>query len=240
MPIDNHPSGSILAVNNSIKCVLLPSNTRTPTLYTITLTSTAPVANATSLAYTSITPAPTTDNPLLLEDDLVLTFPTGKKVTVFKNVAGDTVQSITTGAAGTIAVKPIDTPNLPAASAVTTTFGLLELLGVQGMDYANNSNLISIRSQKSGLGNEQRVTSVAYEFSVQGWVHQRSNAYNRVIKDCARLGREMYAEVYLSDGRLISGVFGASNLQNQIQLDQVMQMSFTLFAQGIPTEVLVP
>jgi hypothetical protein len=76
-----------------------------------------------------------------------------------------------------------------------------------------------------------------YNFAVSGWIHQRSNAYKQVIKRCATEGLEMYAEIELSDGRTVSGVFGASNLTNAIQLDDVMKMNFTMFAQGIPTEV---
>ena len=110
------------------------------------------------------------------------------------------------------------------------------MLGVQNMDYNKNTNLISIRSQKSGLFNEQRPVMVSAEFSVSGWLHQRDRCFRNVIQPAANTGNEIYAVVNLSSGQQVEGVFGVSNLTIPIQLDQVMQCNFTLFSQGFPTE----
>jgi hypothetical protein len=234
MPVtDLHPSGSILAAGNTLKCVNLPANSRTPLTYTITVSS-APTANATTLAVT-ILPAPTVGAPLLLEDGAVLDFG-GKKVTLDNATVGVTLQTITSGTAS-LKTKPILTADIPTVNATNVSLGLLELLGVQNMDYNKNSNLISIRSQKSGLYNEQRPTMVSAEFQVSGWIHQRDQAFRQVIQPSANTGKEIYCVIDLTDGRTISGVFGVANLTTPIQLDQVMQMNFNLFAQGFPTEV---
>lgn len=236
MPItDQSPSGSILAVNNSIKAVLLPANSRTPTTYVLTL-GTAPTANDTEITVATIVPAPSAQAPLLLEDGAQLSFG-GKVVTVQNDVPGDTVQTITTGSSVTIKTKPILAADLPTTGSTATSKNLLELLGVQNMDYNRSSNLISIRSQKSGLGNEQRTTMINYAFSVSGWIHQKDQCFSKVIEPAFSQSREVYAEVSLANGLTVSGVFGVSNLNIPIQLDQVLQMSFELYAQGVPSEV---
>lgn len=234
MPVnDLHPSGSILAVNNTIKAVALPPNSRTPILYTLTV-STAPTVGATTLAV-SISPAPSAGRPLILEDGLLLPFSGSKTVTVFNNDTANLVQTITSGTAS-IKIQPTTADTNPANAATCSTYALMELLGVQNMDYNKNTNLISIRSQKSGLGNEQRPTQISAEFQVSGWVHQRDNCYRYVVKPAGDNGNEIYVQAELADGRTVTGVFGVANMNTSIQLDQVFQLSFNLFAQGLPSE----
>lgn len=234
MAIDKHPSGSILATGNLIKVVLLPDNTRTPTTYTITLGAGPFAQGDTTLEVASVSPAPTADAPLYLEDGLELDFG-GQTVTVDNADPDNPVQIITSGTTFTLNVAALGATQ-PAGAATATTVGLMEILGVQNIDYNKNSNLISIRDQKSGLGNEQRTVMVSYEASLSGWIHQRSNAYRYAVKDAAETGKEMYFEMELSDGRKVTGVCGASNLTNSIQLDQVMNFNVTLFVQGVPVE----
>lgn len=232
---DLHPSGSILAVNCGIKCVLLPPNGRTPTTYTLTI-GTEPTVGATSLAISGIVPAPTALTPLIIEDGTRISFGTAGYSVVAKNdVANVPYQIYTAGTTTTLKVEATNANNDPAANATGTTLGLLDLLGVQGMDQNNSTSLISIRSQKSGLGNEQRATMVSYEISVSGWLHQRDLAMKNVIQVANNESREIYAEVYYNDGRTLKGACGVSNLTFANQLDDVMKANFTLFFQGIPT-----
>ncbi len=235
MALDTHPSNSILAVNATFRAVLLPSGTRVPTTYTIPLTATAPVAGATVLTFASITPAPSAQAPLLIEDGAILVFSGGKTAIAQNDVANVTVQTYTSGAGGTIKVKPLVSTTMPAGAATTIQYGLLEVLGIQGIDVAQNTNLISIRSQKSGLGNEQRPTMISYEYNLSGWVHSKSLGYSQVLYPAATTGQEMYAEFNLPDGRLITGTFGASNLQTPVTLDDVVKMTCAVYAQGVPT-----
>ncbi len=235
MALDTHPSNSILAVNATFRAVLLPSGTRVPNTYNVLLSSATPTAGDTTLAFTSITPAPTALAPLLIEDGAILTFPSGKQAIAQNDNPAVTVQTYVAGTSGTIKVKPLVTATLPVASSTTVQYGLLEVLGIQGIDVAQNTNLISIRSQKSGLGNEQRPTMISYEYNLSGWVHSKSLGYSQVLYPAATTGAEFYAEFNLPDGRLITGTFGASNLQTPVTLDDVVKMTCAVYAQGVPT-----
>lgn len=140
-----------------------------------------------------------------------------------------------------VPVVRVDCTALSAAitsgTASTAIAPLAEILGIQSISRPNKTNLISIRSMKSGLGNEQRPTMIDFSVSIQGWIHQQDSALTQVLEPAFFAGGEIYAELYSPRGRARRGTAVIGDLANDEKLDDVLKYSMTLAYQGVPVEV---
>lgn len=205
-----------------------------------TLTTTAAVvANATTISVTAVA---------------AFLLPLGARIT-FAGVTVETTAAVTVGTTATnVAIRPAPGAIASAAqstntiaikaspgailTAVASTAFLptLTLLGVQSVSRPNKSNLISIRSLKSGLGNEQRPTMVDFSMQVSGWVHQRDQAYRRILEPASQQALEVWAEHYSASGRFIRGAAFIADVSNEEKNDDVIKYSGTIGFQGIPSQ----
>lgn len=138
-----------------------------------------------------------------------------------------------TASVNTVSIRSA-TVAIPATAASSPFLPLLSLLGIQSVSRPQKTNLISIRSFKSGLGNEQRPTMVDFTCQIQGWVHQRDQSFRRVIEPAGRLGLEVYGEYYSAQGRVMRGACFVSDTGIEEKNDDVLKYNFTLGFQGIP------
>jgi hypothetical protein len=121
------------------------------------------------------------------------------------------------------------------ATASTAFIASLLLGGFQGLEAPGQTNLIPIRSQASGLGNEQRPVMLDYSLQVKGWVDQRDVCF-AFLEDSWSRGMEIWAEHYSPRGRFKKGPAVISNLAISENTDNVVQYSFALGFQGIPLQ----
>lgn len=140
-----------------------------------------------------------------------------------------------TASVNTVAIKKA-TAAIATATASTPFIPTLSLLGIESIDQPDKSNLISIRSQKSGLGNEQRPVMIDFGLQVSGWSHQRDQAYKRIVKPAGRAGTEVYAEYYSRSGDVRKGPAFIADLSKTEKNDDVVRYSLTVGFQGIPEE----
>jgi predicted secreted protein len=232
MPNDNSPSKSVLAISSNIQVYPLPPTSRVIPKFTLT-TTTSRVAGQTNITV-SISPlANARSSPLVIDDNVPLVLQNGGSIQPKTLSTENLVQVFSTNGA-TIRCHPLPF-DIPAGTVISH-INLVDLLGVQNLDFNRNSNVIPIRSQKSSLANEQRTTQNTYEFNISGWIHLKDYAYTNILKPLFNSASEMYARIFLNDGTQVEGIFGVSNLNTPIQLDQVMQYQFTMFSQGVPTE----
>jgi hypothetical protein len=203
------------------------------------LTTTAAVtANATSISVTAV-------SAYILPAGARATFGSVTVETTAATLIGTTATVVPIRAAsGGIANAAVSVNTLairPAAVAVATTTAstaflpLLSLLGIQSADAPNKTSLISIRSFQSGLGNEQRPVMVDFSMQMQGWVHQRDQAYLNVIEPAATQSLEVYAEYYSPRGTVRRGAAFIADSGINEKNDDVLKYTFTLGFQGIPT-----
>ncbi len=215
--IDTHPSNSILTVGSIFRAVLLPSNTRTPPQYVVTLAS-AVALNATSISVT-VTGG---TSPVIYQGTQLTFGATTVTTTTDTTISGTTSVAI-----------------LPAPAAITTgltfnTFLWGALLGIQDMSEDSKSSLISIRSMASGRYNDQRVTMIDESLSFSGWYHLQDAAMRNIVRPAARTGAEVYFQAEYTDGENIRGIANIGDLQRQAKLDDVQKYSFSLNVNGTP------
>lgn len=125
---------------------------------------------------------------------------------------------------------------IPTATASTPFIATLSLAGIQSVSQPLKTNLISIRSFRSGLGNEQRPTMIDFTAQVSGYIDQRDQAYRRIVKGIGRMGRECWAEYYSPDGTVQEGAAFIADVGKDEKQDAVLMYNFTLGFQGIPNE----
>lgn len=213
---DIHPSNSILTVGSEFGAVLLPSNTRTPTQYTVTLTA-AVAQNATSISVTV-----TGGTPVVYANTQLVFGGTTLVTTTDTPISGTT----------TIAILPA--PAAVSSGTATTTFLWGNLLGVQEMSEDSKSSLISIRSLASGKYNDQRVTMNDNSLQFSGWYHQKDSCMANVIKVSYRNASEIYFQAEYTDGENVRGIGVISSLTRAAKLDDVQKYTFTLNINGTP------
>lgn len=284
--VDQHPSGSILAVGGELKLLLLPPNSRTP-VNSIVTTAAAVVVNDQILNLTATTPTlvdalvdivfgankvTTTDYawvvPTLTTTAAAVVLATSISVTAaaaytlpegalvkFGAVVAEVTRATLVGTVATLVpVRPLSgaiatatvsvntVAILPAAAAIANAtasvpfLATLSLLGLRQVTLPSQTNLIPIRSMKSGLGNEQRPTMVDFSLQCQGWIHQRDQCYARILEPAGQQGLEVWAEYYSPRGRFKKGPAIVSNLSNEENLDNVLTYNVQVNYQGIPLQ----
>jgi hypothetical protein len=130
----------------------------------------------------------------------------------------------------------------PSKAAIATATGstpfiaTLALAGIQSASQPMKTNLIPIRSFRSGLGNEQRPTMVDFTMQFSGFVDQRDQAYRRIVKVAGQKGLEVWAEYYSPDGTFQKGAAFIADVGKEEKNDAVLMYSFTLGFQGIPQQ----
>lgn len=214
--VDNHPSGSILATRARVLIAPLPPNSRVPIVRTLSLG--AATLGATSVAITSTTAA-------TLTAGTVLNGAAGARIVLAADV------TLVAATASTVAVEPLTAAVL--ASAPFTTIGAQALKGIQQIGRPGSTNLISIRSMDSGLGNEQRPTMIDFNQPISGWVHQTDTTF-AILRQAFNLGQEVFAITETPDNERRTGPAIISNLDRPVNIDDVIKFSFDLIYQGIP------
>jgi hypothetical protein len=203
-----------------------------------TLTTTAAAAiNATSISVTAVSAytlpagAQVTFGAVTVETTLATLIGTTATPLAIRPAPGAIANS--TASVNTLTIRPA-TVAIASATASTPFLPLLLLLGIQSADSPNKTNLISIRSFQSGLGNEQRPVMVDFSMQLQGWVHQRDQAYLNVIEPAAIQSLEVYAEYYSPRGTVRRGAAMVADSGITEKNDDVLKYTFTLGFQGIP------
>lgn len=129
---------------------------------------------------------------------------------------------------------------LTAAIAVTTASNpfiyTLGLLGIQSISQPNKTNLISIRSMQSGLGNEQRAVMIDFTLQISGWIHQRDRAMAELIEPAQLGGFELYCEYYSPRGVVKRGTVYIGDNGSTEKTDDVVKYDLTVGFQGIPAQ----
>jgi hypothetical protein len=202
-------------------------------------TTTAVVAQATSISVTAAAP---------------FTAPLGSVVyfgAVPVTIAADTLVGTTAtvvptkpiGGAIPTATPSIGTVPIQKAKAALTTalastpfIATLSLAGIQSVSQPLKTNLIPIRSFRSGLGNEQRPTMIDFTMQISGWIDQRDQAYRRIVKALGQRGLECWAEYYSPDGTFQKGAAFIADVGKEEKNDAVLMYNFTLGFQGIPEQ----
>jgi hypothetical protein len=150
-------------------------------------------------------------------------------------LAAAIASTLTATAGTTVFVQALTSPI--TANSTSTTNNLIELLGIEDLSEQGKSNLVSTRSMKSGLGNEQRVAMVDTTIPVAGFFNVTSLAHALFVRPAFRTSGEIYAEVYYPDGEQLSGAWIVNNLNRMAKLGDVIKYSFDLTAQLLPTYV---
>jgi predicted RecA/RadA family phage recombinase len=141
----------------------------------------------------------------------------------------------TTASVGTVVIQRAKAA-VATATGSTPFIATLSLAGIQSVSQPLKTNLIPIRSFKSGLGNEQRPTMIDFTAQISGWIDQRDQAYRRIVKGLGQKGLECWAEYYSPDGTFQRGAAFIADVGKEEKNDAVLTYSFTLGFQGIPTQ----
>lgn len=228
---DVHASGSILTTNTELRLVKLPPLSRIPTTYTVTLGAAA--VGATSVSITSISPAPSAASPFYLGEAVEMNVGGSANYPFLGGTEVYPAESKKfTSSTGTITVEPLT--SAISAGAQFRTYGMLRMLGLQGADQSQNTNLISIRDFTSGLGNEQRPTMIDFSLSLTGWVHSYDLSLTEIVRPLSRSGEEVFFEFIQRDSECQYGVALFSNYARQNQLDDVVKFTSDFIVQGTP------
>jgi hypothetical protein len=215
----------------------------------------------TTAGYSWLVPTLTTTAAVVAQDVSIsvtaaapYTLPAGAVVyfgTVPVTIVADTLIGTT---ATVVSTKPIGgaianaTPSLgtvpiqKAKAAITTAtastpfVATLSLAGIQSVSQPLKTNLIPIRSFRSGLGNEQRPTMIDFTMQISGWIDQRDQAYRRIVKGLGQRGLECWAEYYSPDGTYQKGAAFIADVGKEEKNDGVLMYNFTLGFQGIPEQ----
>lgn len=214
--VDNHPSGSILATKARMYFAPLPANSRTPVTHTFT--TGAAVVGATTITLTSTAAASVVKGATL-------------KTSAGLTVVADEAKAFVANAATPLAVKPVEAAIASAATLTTINERLLR--GVQNIGRPAKTNLISIRSMESGLGNEQRPVMIDFNMPVDGWIYQGDEVFGS-LSAAAFSGDEVYVILESPDNERQKGPAIVSNLDRPIKIDDVMKFTVDVIFQGIP------
>lgn len=205
-----------------------------------TLTTTAAVvALATSISVTAVT-------PYILPAGAKVYFGTKLVTTTADTLIGTSATIVptkpiaaaianTTASVGTVAIQKAKA-TVATATASSPFVATLSLAGIQSVSQPSKTNLISIRSFRSGLGNEQRPTMIDFSMQISGFIDQRDQAYRRIIKGAGQKGLECWAEYYSPDGTYQKGAAFIADVGKEEKNDAVLTYSFTLGFQGIPAQ----
>jgi hypothetical protein len=141
----------------------------------------------------------------------------------------------TTASVGTVTIQRAKA-TVATATGSTPFIATLSLAGIQSVSQPSKTNLISIRSFRSGLGNEQRPTMIDFSMQISGFIDQRDQAYRRIIKGAGQKGLECWAEYYSPDGTFQKGAAFIADVGKEEKQDAVLMYNFTLGYQGIPQQ----
>jgi predicted secreted protein len=135
--------------------------------------------------------------------------------------------------ATTVKIVPLTTGQTIASAATTKYFELLEFIGGEGIDIANQDNVISIRNFKSGIWSENAKTMVGLSISLEGQFHVEDLAVTAIIRPATfDLRKEVYAEITRDNGDKWTGAFMVQGYNETAQLDNVVRVRFNLNSQG--------
>lgn len=140
-----------------------------------------------------------------------------------------------TASVGTVGIQRAKA-TVATATGSTPFIATLSLAGIQSVSQPMKTNLISIRSFRSGLGNEQRPTMIDFTQQISGFIDQRDQAYRRIVRQLGRRGLECWAEYYSPDGTVQRGAAFIADVGKEEKNDAVLMYNFTLGFQGIPQE----
>lgn len=205
-----------------------------------TLTTTAAaVALATSISVTAVA-------PYTLPAGAVVFFGAVPVRTTIDTLIGTTATIVPTrpiSAAIAAATPSVGTVGIQRAKAAIVTatpstafIATLSLAGIQSVSQPLKTNLIPIRSFRSGLGNEQRPTMIDFTAQISGYIDQRDQAYRRIVKGVGQRGLECWAEYYSPDGTYQKGAAFIADVGKEEKNDAVLTYNFTLGFQGIPAQ----
>lgn len=202
-------------------------------------TAAAVVAAATSISLTAVA-------PYILPSGARVLFGAVPVTTTADTLIGTTATPVPTkpiSAAIASATASVGTVGIQRAKATVATatgstpfIATLSLAGIQSVSQPMKTNLISIRSFRSGLGNEQRPTMIDFTQQISGFIDQRDQAYRRIVRNLGRRGLECWAEYYSPDGTVQKGAAFIADVGKEEKNDAVLMYNFTLGFQGIPQE----
>lgn len=223
------PAETIITEGIEIRLIRLPSNTRVPTSYTLTVDNTGSPVAANS---TEIPLLVTGSEDVYLEEGLEITIG-GTLITVAANA------TVAQGASPTVVT--VEPTNAEIADGSTgTTNATLQLLGVTSASPNFSSTVIDTTNFQSGFGQENQVTGINRTFSLSGNNILANRALDDQVKPFAVRDADARGEVWCeiiipnstNQAEIYAGAGKVSNYSETLELRNVQRYSFEITMQG--------